>query len=42
MLPGTFTYVFLGSVGKTAAEAAGDAAQGSPGQGAAKVALYGE
>jgi hypothetical protein len=40
MLPGTFTYVYLGSVGKAAVDAAGGGGQDG-GLGAAKVALYG-
>lgn len=42
MLPGTFAYVYLGSLGKVAADAAGDGAAGDGSFGAAKLALYGE
>lgn len=40
MLPGTFAYVYLGSVGKAAVDAAGDATQGGNVDGV-KIALYG-
>lgn len=42
MLPGTFAYVYLGSLGKVAADAAGDGTAGDGGFGTAKVVLYGE
>jgi uncharacterized membrane protein YdjX (TVP38/TMEM64 family) len=42
MLPGTFAYVYLGSLGKVAADAAGDGAAADGGIGSAKLALYGE
>lgn len=41
MLPGTFAYVYLGSLGKVAADAAGDGSAGDGGFGTAKLVLYG-
>jgi uncharacterized membrane protein YdjX (TVP38/TMEM64 family) len=42
MLPGTFAYVYLGSLGKVAADVAGDGAAADGGIGSAKLLLYGE
>lgn len=42
MLPGTFAYVYLGSLGKVAADAAGDGTAGDGGFGTAKLVLYGK
>jgi uncharacterized membrane protein YdjX (TVP38/TMEM64 family) len=42
MLPGTFAYVYLGSLGKVAADAAGDGSSGADSTGALKLVLYGE
>lgn len=42
MLPGTFAYVYLGSLGKVAADAAGDGSAGDGGFGTAKLVLYSE
>lgn len=42
MLPGTFAYVYLGSLGKVAADAAGDGATADGGIDSAKLVLYGE
>lgn len=42
MLPGTFAYVYLGSLGKVAADTAGDGSSGADSAGALKLVLYGE
>lgn len=42
MLPGTFAYVYLGSVGKVAADATADVGAGAGGFDPVKVVLYGE